>query len=90
MTSLTSKCSSTWPTSWRRAGRLSPGRSYSLNDHHTELEIEEALWLDFEKRIQEKINGLTAEAREQLRKNTEEELRTFGYNAALSPRSGPG
>lgn len=78
------------------ADKVAPGWTpwswtpYTLNDHHSEVEIEETIWADFEKRMQEKINGLSAEAKEQLRKETEQELRTLGYSAALVAQIGAG
>ncbi len=78
------------------ADKLAPGwtplswTSYKLNDRHSEVEIEETIWSDFEKRMQEKINSLSAEVREQLRKDTEQELRTLGYSTALVSQIGAG
>jgi uncharacterized protein YaaW (UPF0174 family) len=78
------------------ADKMAPGwtplswTSYTLSDHHCEAEIEETIWSDFEKRMQEKINGLSPEAREQLRQTTEQELRTLGYSAALVSQIGAG
>jgi hypothetical protein len=78
------------------ADKLAPGWTflswtrYTLHDRHSEQEIEEEIWCDFERRLQAKAERLTAEARERLRKATEQELRSLGYSAALVSQVGAG
>jgi uncharacterized protein YaaW (UPF0174 family) len=71
------------------ADKMAPGwtfvswTSYTLNDRHNEIEIEETIWGYFETQMEAKIRNLPEEAREQLRKDTENELRNLGYSQIL-------
>jgi hypothetical protein len=78
------------------ADKMAPGWTplswtpYRLGDRHTELDVEESVWSYFEQRVRDKIAGLTAEQREQLREDTERELRGLGYGEAVVSQLGAG
>jgi hypothetical protein len=63
---------------------------YTLHDNNSEEEIEETIWRFFEKTISSKINSLSQANKEQLRRDTERELRSFGYSEALVTQVGAG
>jgi uncharacterized protein YaaW (UPF0174 family) len=76
------------------ANKMAPGwtflswTSYTLNDRHSEVEIEDTIWGFFEQEMEARIRGLSEEEREQLRKATESELRGLGYSQALVSQLG--
>ena len=78
------------------ADKMAPGLGpwswthYRLNDAHTEVAVEETIWGFFEKIMERKIQTLSAEARKQLRVETEAELRRLGYSEALVSHIGVG
>jgi uncharacterized protein YaaW (UPF0174 family) len=76
------------------ADKVAPGWTflawtpYTLNDRHSEIDVEETIWCFFERRMEEQIKSLPEGAREQLRKDTERELRGLGYSQALVSQVG--
>ena len=64
--------------------------TYTLSDRHREQDIEETIWADFERRMEAKIKSIPEEEREQLRKDTDLELRGMGYSEALVYQIGAG
>lgn len=71
------------------ADKMAPGwtplawTNYTLGDNHTELEIEETIWRFYEDKVNEKIKGMSAEAREELRQQIEKDLAASGYSSSL-------
>jgi uncharacterized protein YaaW (UPF0174 family) len=76
------------------ADKMAPGFTflswthYKLHDVHGEIEIEETIWGFFENLVKRAIGKLSPEAKEDLRKKTEEELRKMGYGEAVITQIG--
>ncbi len=78
------------------ADKMAPGwtflswTEYHLNDRHSEIEVEETIWRFFEEKCGEELKNLSQEAREDLQRKTEKELREMGYSQALVTQIGGG
>lgn len=78
------------------ADKMAPGwtflswTDYKLGDRHAEVDVEETIWGFFEARADRSISRLSTEAREDLRRQTETELRRMGYSTTLVAHIGGG